>query len=105
MASSTLTVRLPDRLYAQLRNRAEQANRTLEAELIDLLATAMPGEGEVLDRLDLELAGLEHFDEEALLRAAQSHLAKGMARRAWRNCIANGNGRGFPRQRRKRSPS
>jgi plasmid stability protein len=81
MAVQTLTVRLPDRLYAQLRDRAQQANRTMEAELVDLVATAMPEQGELSDELGLELAGLEHLDDEALWQAARSRLAATMARR------------------------
>jgi plasmid stability protein len=81
MAIQTLTVQLPDRLYAQLRRRAQQANRTVEAELVDLVATAMPEQDELPDALSLELAGLEHLDDEALWRAAQSRLAAATARR------------------------
>ena len=81
MAIQTLTVQLPDRLYAQLRQRAQQANRTVEAELVDLMATAMPEAKELPDSLSLELAGLEHLDDEALWKAARSRLAAQMARR------------------------
>jgi hypothetical protein len=81
MAIQTLTVQLPDRLYAQLRRRAQQANRTVEAELVDLVATAMPEQDELPDALSLELAGLEHLDDEALWEAARSRLAATMARR------------------------
>ena len=81
MAIQTLTVQLPDRLYAQLRHRAQQANRSVEAELVDLVATAMPGVQGLPDEFDMELAGLEHLDDEALWQAARSRLAASMARR------------------------
>ncbi len=81
MAIQTRTVQLPDRLYAQLRRRAEQANRTVEAELVDLVATAMPEQDELSDALSVELAGLEHLGDEALWKAARSRLAATMSRR------------------------
>ncbi len=81
MAIQTLTVRLPDRLYAQLRHRAQQANRTVEAELVELVATAMPEQERLPAELSTELAGLEHLDDEALWQAAKSRLASAMARR------------------------
>jgi hypothetical protein len=80
MAIQTLTVQLPDRLYAQLRRRAQQANRTVEAELVELVATAMPAQEDLPNALSQELAGLEHLDDEALWKAARSRLAPAMAR-------------------------
>jgi hypothetical protein len=71
-------------LYAQLRHRAEQANRTVEAELVDLVATAMPEQGGLPHELGRELAGLEYLDDEVLWRAARSRLAAEMTRRTER---------------------
>jgi Antitoxin FitA-like, ribbon-helix-helix len=42
MATQTLTVALPDSLLARIRDRARQANRTVEAEVLDLLSAAVP---------------------------------------------------------------
>jgi hypothetical protein len=81
MAIQTLTIQLPDRLYARLRHRAQQANRPVEAELVDLLATAILEEDELPDELSHELAGLEHLEDEALWQAARGRLAAEMARR------------------------
>ena len=81
MAIQSLTVQLPDRLYAQLRRRAQQANRTVEAELVDLVATAMPEQDELADAFSVELAGLEHLGDEALWQTARSRLAASMGRR------------------------
>jgi hypothetical protein len=58
-----------------------QANRSLEAELIELLTTAMPDQDEARDQFGQELAGLQQFDDEALLGAARSHLSTAIARR------------------------
>jgi len=75
MTIQTLTIQLPDRLYARLRHRAQQANRSVEAELVDLLSTAMPGEDELPDELSQELSGLEQLDDTALWQAARGRLA------------------------------
>ena len=40
MSTQTLTIHLPDPLYTRLQQRARQFNRTLEAELLELLNTA-----------------------------------------------------------------
>ena len=81
MARATVTVELPDRLYELLQHRAQNANRTVEAELIELLASALPDDGESLERFGGDLIGLELLDDEELRRAGRSHLAVGMARR------------------------
>jgi hypothetical protein len=80
MDTRALTVRLPDQLYAQVRQRAELANRTMGAELLDLIALAIP-ERELGEELGLELSGLERLDDEALWRAARNRLAAEAARR------------------------
>jgi hypothetical protein len=57
-----------------------RSNRTVEAELIDLVATAIP-EDDIPDDLGQELADLEQLDDEALWQAARGRLATAMARR------------------------
>jgi hypothetical protein len=81
MAIQTLTVQLSDRLYTRLQHRARQANRTVEAEVVDLLSTAIPENETIPDELSQEIAGLEHLDDETLWRAARGHLAAETARR------------------------
>ena len=53
----------------------------MEAELVDVVATAMPEQEELPNGLNLELAELEYLDDEALWQAARSRLAAQMARR------------------------
>jgi plasmid stability protein len=68
----TLTLNVPEPLYQHLRRRAQRNNRTVEAETVDLLATVIPG----ADELPTDLAeSLSVLDDEALWRAARSHLA------------------------------
>ncbi len=51
MSTQTLTLHLPDTLYTRLQKRARQFNRTLEAELLELLNTAVPADDRVPARL------------------------------------------------------
>jgi hypothetical protein len=74
MATQSLTVQLPDRLYSQLEERASQSNRTLEAELIEVLATAIPVEAELPSDIDKEIAQLERLDDASLWQAARESL-------------------------------
>jgi plasmid stability protein len=75
MTMQTLTLHVPEVLFSRLKQRAEQANRTVEAETLDLLATAVPVAEELPAELEQALADLGSLDEEALWRAAQSRLA------------------------------
>ncbi|HJZ90544.1 MAG TPA: hypothetical protein VKE40_06695 [Gemmataceae bacterium] len=42
MATQALTLELPDSLLARIRDRARRADRTVEAEVLDLLSAAVP---------------------------------------------------------------
>jgi hypothetical protein len=73
MTSQSVTLNLPGPLYDQLKRRAEQSHRTVEAELLEVVASAVP----VVDDLPVDLAEaiapLALLDDEALWRAARSH--------------------------------
>jgi plasmid stability protein len=75
MSTQTLTLHLPDRLYARLQQRAQQSNRTLEAELLEVLSTAVPAEESLPQPLAEELARLDGMNEAALWQAARSRLS------------------------------
>lgn len=64
----TLTVKVPSGLFGRIKKRAEQANHSVEDEVLGLLAATVPGEDEDL------IASLELLDNAALERAARSHL-------------------------------
>jgi hypothetical protein len=74
MATQTLTVIVPDRLYSRIQHRAEKANRTVEAELLDVLATAVPGDEELPRDLVESIASLTLLDDSALWHAARNCL-------------------------------
>lgn len=75
MTIQTVTLNVPDVLYTRLKRRAEQANRSVEAELLDVLATAVPVADELPADLAEALSPLALLDDEALRRAAHSRLA------------------------------
>lgn len=45
MSTRKLTVALPDGLLARIRDRPRQANHSVEAKTLDLLATALSASG------------------------------------------------------------
>ncbi len=74
MTDQTLTLQVPAVLYGQLKLRAEQAQRSVEAETLELLAASLPpAEGLPAD-LQQAVASLALLDDEALRRAAGSRL-------------------------------
>jgi plasmid stability protein len=79
MVVQTLTLNLPDVLYARLRQRAELAHRSVEAELLEVLAMAVPITDEVPAELSEALSQLSLLDDEVLWRAARGHLSEEIA--------------------------
>ena len=76
MSTQTLTLHLPDGLYARLQQRARESHRTLEAELLELLSSAVPGDQDLPNSLSADLAQLDTMDDAELWRAARSKLSK-----------------------------
>src|SRR6187402_876938 len=74
MATQTVTLNLPAPLYERLTQRARQAHRSVEDELLEVVATAVPASDTLPDDLTAAIAPLPLLDDEALWRAARSHL-------------------------------
>jgi hypothetical protein len=75
MDSQSVTVTLPEPLYARLARRAEKSRRTVEAELADAVS-ALPDEAEELPRdLADSIAALQLLDDVELWRAARQNLS------------------------------
>jgi len=79
MAIQPVTLNLPSSLYKRLKRRAEQTHRTVEAELLEVVAQAMPVADELPAELGEAISPLSLLDDEALWRAARSHLSIEMA--------------------------
>ncbi len=69
-----IMLHLPDTLYRKIKERAEQAQRTVEAELLEVVARAVPAADRLPDDLQTALDALATLDDDALQRAAQSRL-------------------------------
>ncbi|MGO9471789.1 MAG: hypothetical protein ACLQVF_47515 [Isosphaeraceae bacterium] len=76
MSIQTLTLHLPDPLYTRLQQRARQFNRTLEAELLEVLNTAVQADESLPQPLAEDVARLDNMDDAALWQAARSRLSK-----------------------------
>jgi hypothetical protein len=75
MTVQVVTLHVPSPLYEQLKRRAAQAQRTVEAELLDVVATAVPVGDDLPADLAEALSPLALLDDAALWRAARSHLS------------------------------
>ncbi len=72
MAEQTVMLSVSEQLYRRLQQRAEQANRSIEDEMLELIATAMPTSDELPPELLAELASLSSLSDSALWRLARS---------------------------------
>jgi len=77
----TVTLELPGLLYQQLAHRAAEAHRSVEAELLDVVATAVPALDETPAELGDVVSTLAALDDEELLRAAGSRMPEPLAAR------------------------
>lgn len=75
MPYRAVTVELPGEIYERLRQHADQARRPLEAELLDVILTALQRVDELPDELASPLEQLRLLDSQTLLTMAQSHLS------------------------------
>ena len=74
MSVHPITVSLPKSIYNRLRKRAKKSRRSLEMELLDVVAAAIPASEELPDLLAAAVADLELLDDDALWRAARTRL-------------------------------
>jgi len=74
MSVQPVTLHLPRSLYNQIRRRAEKSCRTVEAELLDVVASAIPASDELPEELAEAISNLNLLDDDSLWRAARSHL-------------------------------
>lgn len=79
MVAQPITINLPLSLYERLKHRAEESQTTIEDELLQLVAEAVPATAELGEELNNDLSQLVMLDDEALRRAATSHLSTEIA--------------------------
>ncbi|HEU5198940.1 MAG TPA: hypothetical protein VFU32_04845 [Ktedonobacterales bacterium] len=75
MAHQTLTLNIPDDLYSRLEKRAAAAHRTVEAEVLDVVAGAVADEELPADVAEA-LAALAVADDKTLWQSARSRLSQ-----------------------------
>lgn len=76
MPTKPVTLNLPEELYARATRLAEQAQRSVEAEIVEAVAKGLAPEDKLSTDYEQVLASLELLDDNALWRAAYSHLSK-----------------------------
>lgn len=81
MAGQSITLHVPDDLYQRVKQEAARTRRTIEEEVLEVVALAMPGQAELPDELAMAVEQLHFLDDEALVRAARRHLHRQAARR------------------------
>ncbi len=84
MAGRPVTINVPDALYGQIERRAASSGRSVESELVDLLANVLPAirpPSELEPELEAELAQLRRQSDDALWLAARSRLSDSQVRR------------------------
>lgn len=72
MSTQSVTICLPEPLYQLLKRRAEQAQRAVEDELLDVVTAAVPLEDELPPELTEAISPLSLLDDEGLWRAART---------------------------------
>ena len=81
MAPRTVTLQLPGPLYEQIEHRAAEAHRSIELELLDVVATAVPFSDELPPELADAVSSLSRLDDDDLLQAAGSRMPEPLADR------------------------
>lgn len=73
--TKTLTLEMPTTLYERLKSRADKADRSVEAETIEVLTANVSDDDELGPEIEQALASLDALDVQALEGAARSRLA------------------------------
>lgn len=73
--SQVVTVNLPEPIYERLKQRAEQTQRSIEDELVEMAATIIPEEEKLPTDLASAITALRLLDDKTLWQAARTHLS------------------------------
>ncbi len=75
MTAHAITLQLPAPLYDHFQSRAERTHRSLEAELLDAVATVAEDEEDLSPDLSTAIADLELLNDDELRLAARNRLS------------------------------
>lgn len=81
MNAHAVTLQLPISLYDRYKQRAEQTQRSVEAELLEAVSVAAPEVEELPSDLTDAISRLESLDDEAILDAARGTFSAGASAR------------------------
>lgn len=81
MPGRAITIELPDDLYERLDRRAREAQRSLTAEVVYVLATSAPPDDRLTDELESELAAVALLNDDDLRRATRADFSARQSRR------------------------
>jgi len=76
MAGQSITLLVPDDLYQRVKQEAVRSHRSVEEELLEAVADAVPEASALPDDLATAVDQLAFLDDAVLLRAARSHLSR-----------------------------
>ena len=78
MTLYSVTLDLPSSLYERVKQQAQLAKRTVEAELLEVLEAAVPDANQQATNLNETLSALALLDDELLLNTVHNHLPHDM---------------------------
>jgi predicted DNA-binding protein len=81
VTAQSVTIRLPDPIYQQLKQLADRTRRSIEDELLEVVAAAVSVAGELPEDLAEAISPLAALDDEALWRAARDRLPADVSER------------------------
>src|SRR5437762_2303968 len=81
MTARAVRIELPEDVFELVQERATRSQRTIEDEVVDVIAGAVQDAERLPPELEDELASLALLDDERLWRAAKQHLSLRSAKR------------------------
>lgn len=81
MSVQTMTIQLPEKIYEHLKRRAENSRRSINDEVVEVIAMAVHEEARLSPDMDDVLEQLDYVDNDTLWRMARSRLSEEEARR------------------------
>lgn len=82
MSNQSVIIDLPENIYNKYKQRAEQKQRSVEAEIVESIAKAVPtNDDELSAELEDLVSQLAFLDDKALLRIARNNLSRKVAAR------------------------
>jgi hypothetical protein len=82
----TLTIRLPDEVYARLQHVAHGSEKRVRQVVVEMLSAALPPDDTMLQGIEQELCVLKSLSDDVLWAVARSKMAASKQRR-WKHLL------------------